>query len=61
MSAILDHLTAILVGTALLVAALYVQQRGSQRAIEATLQGNVQGQTVQFVSTLERMPVRDAA
>src|SRR5919206_5125479 len=54
MSAILDHLTAILVGATLLAAAIYVQQRERQQAVEAAVHGNVQGQTVAFVGTLER-------
>ncbi len=54
MSVILDHLTAILVGVVLLVAGLYVQQRGQQRTVEAAVHGNVQAQALSFIGAFER-------
>lgn len=54
MSFLLDHLTAILVGTTLLVALLFVQQRGQQNAVEAATRYQSQRLTSGFATTLER-------
>jgi hypothetical protein len=54
MHAIFDHIIAVIVGTVLIVTAFAVQQRGSQRTVESAIHGNLQGQTLSFVGTLER-------
>ncbi|NNF59532.1 MAG: hypothetical protein HKN04_14950 [Rhodothermaceae bacterium] len=54
MTALFDHIIAVLVGTSLLVALLFVQQRGGQTAIEATVHYTAQTQTADFVDMFER-------
>ena len=54
MAAILDHLTAIIVGASLLGALLFVQQRSGQAAVEATVHHVAQTQTFSVMETLER-------
>ena len=54
MAFILDNLTAILVGTTLLVALLFVQQRGQQSAIDATTRYQSQRMTSALATTIER-------
>ena len=54
MTVLLDNLTAILVGSTLLVAMLVVQQRGQQSAIDATARYQSETLTSQFISILER-------
>lgn len=49
-----DHLTAVAVGATLLVAMLFVQQRGQQAAIEATARYQSQKLTTEFIHTIER-------
>lgn len=54
MPVLFDHIIAILVGTSLLVALLFVQQRGGQTAIEATVHHTAQTQTADFIDMFER-------
>ncbi|MCH7976823.1 MAG: hypothetical protein IIC18_09785, partial [Bacteroidetes bacterium] len=54
MAAILDHLTAILVGASLLGVLLFVQQRGAQTSIDSTVHHNVQVQSFSIMETFER-------
>ena len=54
MAAILDHLTAILVGASLLGVLLFVQQRGQQASIDSTAHHNVQVQSFSIMETFER-------
>lgn len=54
MSVLLDNLTAILVGSTLLVAMLVVQHRGQQSAVDATVRYQSQVYTAEFLSVLER-------
>ncbi|MDX1438698.1 MAG: hypothetical protein R3284_02240 [Rubricoccaceae bacterium] len=54
MAVILDHLTAILVGASLLGVLLFVQQRGNQTSVEATIHHSVQTQSFSLAETLER-------
>lgn len=54
MSLILDHLTAILVGSSLIGVLLFVQQRGQQTAIESTIHHSVQTQSFSLTETLSR-------
>ncbi len=54
MAVFLDNLTAIIVGTTLLVALLFVQQRGQQRAVEASTRYQAQQLTGGFATTMER-------
>ncbi len=54
MAFIFDHLTAFLVGTTLLVGLLFVQQRGRQSAVEASIRYQTEVQAAAFVETLTR-------
>jgi hypothetical protein len=54
MAAILDHLTAILVGASLLGVFLFVQQRNKQAAVEATVHHAAQEQAFTALETIER-------
>lgn len=54
MPAFFDNLTAVFVGTTLLVAMLFVQQRGQHGAVEATVRYRTQKVTAEFMHTLER-------
>lgn len=54
MSFLLDHLSAFLVGASLLVGLLFVQQRGRQTAVEATVRYRTEVQTASFVEGLTR-------
>lgn len=54
MAFILDNLIAILVGTTLLVALVFVQQRGQQSAIDATSRYQSQRMASGLASTIER-------
>lgn len=49
-----DHLTAVLVGATLLVAMLFVQQRGQHAAVEATTRYQNQKLATEFMHTVER-------
>ncbi|MEM1116242.1 MAG: hypothetical protein AAF845_13605 [Bacteroidota bacterium] len=61
----LDNLTAILVGTTLLVALVFVQQRGQRHAIDAASQGPAAPQASAFLDGIardvERMGAMDTA
>lgn len=54
MAFFLDNLTAIVVGTTLMVGLLFVQQRGQQSAVEATTRYRAQQMTTAFATTVER-------
>lgn len=54
MHVLLDHLTAFLVGSVLLVALVYLQQRGQQGAVEATLRYQNQTAAARFLDAVER-------
>ena len=54
MTVILDNLTAVVVGTTLLVSLLFVQQRGQQSAVEASTRYQAQQTTSTFAATIER-------
>ena len=54
MTFIIDNLIAIVVGTVLLVGLLVVQQRGQQRAVEASTRYRTQQLASGFVATLQR-------
>ncbi len=54
MSAILDHLTAILVGAVLVGALLVVQMRRQESAVATTVQNRVEYQTGEFLSVVQR-------
>ena len=54
MAFLLDHLVAFVVGAALLVALLFVQQRGGQQAAEASIRYRTEAQAASFVETLTR-------
>lgn len=54
MQAILDHLTAILVGATLLGAMLFIQLRQQQASIETVTRDRAAGQTSSFFDSIER-------
>ena len=54
MAFIFDHLIAFIVGASLLVALLFVQQRGGQQAVEATVRYRTEVQAASFAETLTR-------
>ena len=54
MAFIFDHLIAFIVGAALLAALLFVQQRGNQQAVEATVRYRTEVQAASFAETLAR-------
>ena len=54
MTFIFDHLIAFLVGATLLVGLLFVQQRGRQSAVEASVRYQAEVQSASFVETLTR-------
>ena len=54
MSVVLDHLTAFLVGSVLLVALVALQQRGQQGAVEATLRYRNHTAAAGFLDAVER-------
>ena len=54
MAFVFDNLIAILVGTTLLVALVFVQQRGQQSAVDAAVRYQAQSQTSGFLDGLER-------
>ena len=54
MAAILDYLTAILVGASLLGVFLFVQHRGQQTGIDSTVHHNVQVQSFSIMETFEQ-------
>ncbi|MEM1056800.1 MAG: hypothetical protein AAGI52_14855 [Bacteroidota bacterium] len=54
MQAILDHLTAILVGATLLGAMMFIQFRQQQSSIETVARDRVHEQTTSFFDTIER-------
>ncbi|MEM6326755.1 MAG: hypothetical protein AAF791_06500, partial [Bacteroidota bacterium] len=54
MQAILDHLTAILVGATLLGAMLFIQMRQQQSSIETVVRDRAFSQTISFFDTIER-------
>ena len=54
MAFILDHLVAFIVGASLLVALLFIQQRGGQQAVEATIRYRTEVQAASFTETLTR-------
>lgn len=54
MAVILDHITAILVGTSLLGVLIFVQQRGQQTAVDNSIHHSVQTQSFSIAETLER-------
>ena len=54
MAFLLDHLTAILVGSLLLVGLLFIQQRNSTSAVESTIRYQTESQATAFVETLAR-------
>lgn len=54
MAAILDHLTAILVGASLLGVLLFVQHRSGQAAVEATVHQAAQTQAFSIMESIER-------
>ncbi|NNF58799.1 MAG: hypothetical protein HKN04_11215 [Rhodothermaceae bacterium] len=54
MAAIFDHLIALFVGTSLLVALLFVQQRGQLLGINASLHHTAQTQAASFADLFER-------
>lgn len=54
MSAILDHLTAILVGAVLVGALVFVQMRRQETAVQTTVRNRVEMQTGEFLAVLQR-------
>ena len=54
MAFIFDHLTAFIVGAVLLTGLLFLQQRGQQSSIEATVRYQTETQAASFVETLSR-------
>lgn len=54
MAFLFDNLTAFLVGATLLVGLVFVQQRGRQSAVEATVRYRAEVQTASFLETLAR-------
>ncbi|MGB3542908.1 hypothetical protein [Rubrivirga sp.] len=54
MAFIFDNLIAFLIGTTLLVALLFVQQRGRQTAIETSIRYQAEGQAASFVEIMSR-------
>ena len=54
MAFLFDNITAFLVGATLLVGLLFVQQRGRQSAVEATVRYRAEVQMASFVETLAR-------
>lgn len=54
MSALFDHLAAILIGTTIILIVLVVQQRSRQHAVETTVGHTVQARTYSFARMLER-------
>lgn len=54
MAFLIDNLTAVVVGTVLLLAMLAVQHRGQERAIEATARYQSQAAAATFLNTVER-------
>jgi hypothetical protein len=54
MVALLDHLTAILIGASLLCVLLFVQQRNKQAAVEATVHHAAQEQAFTAMEVIER-------
>ncbi|HEX8384695.1 MAG TPA: hypothetical protein VF576_00845, partial [Rubricoccaceae bacterium] len=54
MSAIFDHLTAILVGAVLVGALVFVQMRRQESAVHTTVRNRVETHTGTFMSTLQR-------
>lgn len=54
MAFVFDHLVAFIVGATLLAALLFVQQRGNQQAVEATVRYRTEVQAASFTETLAR-------